>query len=204
MVAVSEGLSTRQLKALERLLLHTALLPRCHLHALNSMAFYGQHPFVGRVHHKYPSQNVKCQRFSAAFCCAVTVQDRWKGSGRGRELGAPQLARPVRLQGPVAMATAPAPAGASSPWQPLWGACAGERATHSAGAALPSVGSGGLGALPFGKDLHFRMSEGNFRDSTFKKVLTACSFLSPRCARGDFEIRNGIDCKLGGTKLLIT
>ncbi|XP_063210239.1 uncharacterized protein LOC134524295 [Chroicocephalus ridibundus] len=41
----------------------------------------------------------------------------------------------------MATAPAPAPAGASSPWQPLWSACAGEWANHSAGAALPLVGS---------------------------------------------------------------
>lgn len=36
--------------SLHRLLLHAPLLPRCHLHALSSIAFYSEHQFAGRVH----------------------------------------------------------------------------------------------------------------------------------------------------------
>lgn len=41
--------------SLHRLLLHAPLLPHCHLHALSSIAFYSEHPFVGRVHDEYRS-----------------------------------------------------------------------------------------------------------------------------------------------------
>lgn len=41
--------------SLHKLLLRTPLLPRCHLHSLNSMAFCSQHPFEGRACNKYPS-----------------------------------------------------------------------------------------------------------------------------------------------------
>lgn len=47
--------SADEFASLRRLLPCTPLLPHCHLHALNSMAFYSQHPFEGRARDKYPS-----------------------------------------------------------------------------------------------------------------------------------------------------
>lgn len=57
--------------------------------------------------------------------------------------------------------------------------------------------------MPFGMDLHFHVSERKIRDTTFKKALTGYSPLSPQYTRSDFEICNGVDCKLVEIKDLV-
>lgn len=52
-------------------------------------------------------------------------------------------------------------------------------------------------------DLHFHVSERKIRDTTFKKALTGYSPLSPQYTRSDFEICNGVDCKLVEIKDLV-
>lgn len=42
--------------------------------------------------------------------------------------------------------------------------------------------------MPFRKDLHFHMSEGKIRGTTFKKALVGYFLLSPQYIRSDFEI----------------
>lgn len=54
---------------------------------------------------------------------------------------------------------------------------------------LPHKYIAGFNALmPFGKDLHFHVSERKIRDTTFKKGLTGYSLLSPQNKKSDFEI----------------